>query len=42
MNKENAMGTWEIAILMSIRDIGDEAILEQIYRMIGKYRELGH
>jgi hypothetical protein len=35
------MSTWEIAILICIRDIGNEAMLQQIYRTIGKYIELG-
>jgi hypothetical protein len=30
------MSTWEIAILMCIRDIGNEAMLQQTYRTIRK------
>jgi hypothetical protein len=40
INKEIAMGDWEIAILMCVKDLGKEAMLQQIYRRIGNYIEL--
>jgi hypothetical protein len=40
INKEIARGDWEIAILMGVKDIGKEAMLQQIYRKIGNYIEL--
>ncbi|MFH1596237.1 MAG: winged helix-turn-helix domain-containing protein [Pseudomonadota bacterium] len=36
------MGDWDTAILMCVRDIGKEAMLQQIYRKIGNYIQLSN